>query len=162
MWRVQNILEFHYGNIRVSPRASLMQSLANIKSVKNLDQLAALYFIWNKLSRSGKTVEGRKPTVLPFEQDPDGRWIREHKNGWWTFIVSEVLTEFYETVHETLKVSVACQSWEQTLIDHAGCFAYLDPPYVVDQKLYTHVFTERDHRRFGEGVAKARQIYLFL
>lgn len=148
MWRVKQILEHHSKEV-YHKRESLSNSFANIRKIKSLREMAAMYYLWNKLGHCGKVIEDWKPYVADFDFDLDGKPYRI-RGTQYLAIVSQQILDFYEKYHRLLKVNVGCCDFATALERHPDCLAFCDPPYPVDHRLYQHEFSEDDHRRLAE------------
>lgn len=85
MRRVKQILEHHINEV-YHKRESLANSFANIRKIKSLHEMTAMYYIWNKLGHCGKVIEDRKPYVADFDFDLDGNPYRIRGASWLAII----------------------------------------------------------------------------
>jgi len=97
------------------PKESFLQLQKNLLSIKERDELAAVFYVLNRSSFSGSTLSGGSSPEHPRFNDTA---IQRLEN----FVVKNL--------------SIKCKTFEESIPAHPHDFLYLDPPYLIDSYLY--------------------------
>ena len=111
-----------------------LDTLKNIK--KNFDYLghkgAVLYYVCNRLSFGGMTLHGSY--IKPYEL-VNGHFVYPMYKGQTRRRHVFPFSELWEAF-PPVSMTVREMGFQNSLLEHPGCFAYLDPPYVETERLY--------------------------
>ena len=107
----------------------------NIEKSENLFELAAWYYLYNRLSFSGKTFENYI-TKYTYVTDKYLNWIDVGTKGRQTAVFSK--SKHWVGCMDW-QINVDCLPYQEQLGRYPDMFAYLDPPYPEKQYVYGHV-----------------------